>query len=401
MCYRCAASNQSPKTSPEDTSSSPPLPSSSSKELPGEKNEEMVNCEIISIIKISNSQINDPAVIQVPAISSIENITEIKEEQEQENKLQSYQQLEHTFTAFPVPVPAVPVPVPTDDREPSLTVSEEDEEQDEPPPLVEEEDDERLNNNKFIFNDGMDQIHANKPRLPVCNFTPSSGDLNFNDDAKNLNGKYMSFFMQLIFENKYFIRFLINLAGLASASTISIPHSPSFLPSDPDDERGEGASSSSATAFDDDGCKTDGDAAAVQAISNQEVPNTGGAVSVPTFIAAVEKNSAERNIQSAIVGVKRRKKQEMPVHAPLEEKRCRGACGNSSRCLSSTRDFQDQLIHCTNYYERIKCPLWLGPNCAEAFHSFKCRICTLIDSNRSARYHIILSFLTLFLYLIH
>jgi hypothetical protein len=27
MCYRCAASNQSPKTSPEDNSSSPPLPS--------------------------------------------------------------------------------------------------------------------------------------------------------------------------------------------------------------------------------------------------------------------------------------------------------------------------------------------------------------------------------------
>jgi hypothetical protein len=25
MCYRCAASNQSPKTSPEDNSSTPPL----------------------------------------------------------------------------------------------------------------------------------------------------------------------------------------------------------------------------------------------------------------------------------------------------------------------------------------------------------------------------------------
>jgi hypothetical protein len=185
MCYRCAASNQSPKTSPEDTS--PPLPSSSSKEYPGENNEEMVNCEIISILKISNSQINDPAVIQAPAISSIESITKIKEVQEQEHKPQPYQQLEHNFTAVPVPVP-----VPLDDRDPSLTVSEEDEEQDEPPPLVEEEDDdeaellERLNN-KFIFNDGMDQIHANKPSLPVCNLTPSSGgDLNFNDDASSL-----------------------------------------------------------------------------------------------------------------------------------------------------------------------------------------------------------------------
>ena len=196
----------------------------------------------------------------------------------------------------------------------------------------------------------------------------------------------------------------INLAGLASASTVPIPQSP-FLQPDPDDERG-GASSSSAaaaTAYDDSFSKTDdGEAIIVEVISNQEVADDtgvgGGAEysddggvrdNIPTTITAVEKNSAEKPISSssAIVGVKRRKKQQLPVHAALDEKRCRGACGSSSRCLSSTRDFQDQLIHCTNYYERMKCPLWVGPNCAEAFHSYKCRICTLIDSNRSARYY--------------
>ena len=82
MCYRCAASNQqsSPITSPEDTSS-PPLPSSS-KELPEEKNDGMVNCEIISTKENSNSQINDHAVIQVPASSFVETIQKIEEEQE-------------------------------------------------------------------------------------------------------------------------------------------------------------------------------------------------------------------------------------------------------------------------------------------------------------------------------
>ena len=112
----------------------------------------------------------------------------------------------------------------------------------------------------------------------------------------------------------------INLAGLASASTVPIPQSP-FLQPDPDDERGGASSSSSAaaaTAYDDSFSKTDdGEAIIVEAISNQEVADTGvvggaeysddGGVSdnIPTTITAVEKNSAEKPISSsAIVGSK-------------------------------------------------------------------------------------------------
>ena len=399
MCYRCAASNQSPKTSPEDASS-PPLPSSS-KELPEAKNDGMVDYEIISFLEQSNSQINDPAVIQVPASSCNETITKIEEEQQQEP--QPNQQLECTVTVVPVRKISPPMNI-------SPPSSEEDEEQqNEPPPLIEDDDnkqpqlselEERLiNNMKNIFCDGMGQIHEEEPRryvLPANHFSDSS-----NDDLKideNTNGTFQFFLNLLLFNND---TFFIALAGLASASTVPLPQSP-FFQLDPDDERG--ASSSVMTA--EDSSNTDGEAAlagAANIITIREVTDNAGVSAVemtehfddggasnniPITTAAVPNSSAaERNdISSAIVGVKRRRKQQMPVHAQLEEKRCRGACGSSSKCLS-TRDSQDQLLRCTNYYERTKCPLWVGPNCAETFHSYKCRICTVIDSTRLSRYY--------------
>jgi len=96
--------------------------------------------------------------------------------------------------------------------------------------------------------------------------------------------------------------------------------------------------------------------------------NHGNTLEASTLLLLAAESGKKRRCRSAI-------------NKPLEDKICRGLCGNVSKCLSkrTAEGGEPTLEHCVNYKLPYKCPLWVGVNCAAQFNSNKCRICDVID----------------------
>jgi hypothetical protein len=92
-------------------------------------------------------------------------------------------------------------------------------------------------------------------------------------------------------------------------------------------------------------------------------------------------NTSEASILLLLAESGKKRRCRSAIKKPLEDKVCRGLCGNVSKCLSkrTAEGGEPTLEHCVNYKLPYKCPLWVGVNCATQFKSNKCRICDVID----------------------